>query len=440
MIKDLFERTEKFPLNVLYFFIEIIYIIIAHFSILMFIIKTDRKVDYSVPYVNTIGDALEHIDYFRLKTKNKSNYKLLFIDQFPTSNYVKFLFDREKYVIFNEFIYATFLKFLTIFFDENRNIIKRYKIIVQKILAIYLSKINFYKKNNDFFFQINKIKKSLNKNSKLFFHRFAESHIFFSKIESRVEKQELKKKYGPFIIENAFRFSKIKKNKLFKNLKIKNKKYVCLHIRNSKEKNENLRGSQDFGSYNRIIDFFSRKKIKVVLVGSKNDSIKKFFKKNKNIIDYRNSKYQKIENDLYLANYSILFISQISGPIIYPVLFGVPFLALDVVTFEDIQLYDKSFYLPKNFYKKNFKKMKYFEIFNDSLIFKDNYFDNNKYIVKENTSLEKLIFIKNSFNKILNNDFEFNLYQNKYMKKKLNIYSNFITLKNVNRIFFDKLI
>ena len=182
------------------------------------------------------------------------------------------------------------------------------------------------------------------------------------------------------------------------------------------------------------------KKIKVVLVGSKNDSIKKFFKKNKNIIDYRNSKYQKIENDLYLANYSILFISQISGPIIYPVLFGVPFLALDVVTFEDIQLYDKSFYLPKNFYKKNFKKMKYFEIFNDSLIFKDNYFDNNKYIVKENTSLEKLIFIKNSFNKILNNDFEFNLYQNKYMKKKLNIYSNFITLKNVNRIFFDKLI
>ena len=84
--------------------------------------------------------------------------------------------------------------------------------------------------------------------------------------------------------------------------------------------------------------------------------------------------------------------------------------------------------------------MKYFEIFNDSLIFKDNYFDNNKYIVKENTSLEKLIFIKNSFNKILNNDFEFNLYQNKYMKKKLNIYSNFITLKNVNRIFFDKLI
>ena len=213
-----------------------------------------------------------------------------------------------------------------------------------------------------------------------------------------------------------------------------------MHIRNSKEKNENLRGSQDFGSYNKIIDFFSRKKIKVVLVGSKNDSIKKFFKKNKNIIDYRNSKYQKIENDLYLANYSILFISQISGPIIYPVLFGVPFLALDVVTFEDIQLYDKSFYLPKNFYKKNFKKMKYFEIFNDSLIFKDNYFDNNKYIVKENTSLEKLIFIKNSFNKILNNDFEFNLYQNKYMKKKLNIYSNFITLKNVNRIFFDKLI
>ena len=114
-----------------------------------------------------------------LKTKNKSNCKLLFIDQFPTSDYVKFLFDREKYVIFNEFIYATFLKFLTIFFDENRNIIKRYKIIIQKILAIYLSKINFYKKNNDFFFQINKIKKSLNKNSKLFFHRFAESHIFF---------------------------------------------------------------------------------------------------------------------------------------------------------------------------------------------------------------------------------------------------------------------
>jgi len=438
MIKDLFERTEKFPLNLLYFFIEISYIIIAHFSTLMFVIKADRKIDYSVPYVNTIGDALEHINYFRLKTKNKCNYKLLFIDQFPTSEFVKFLFDRQKYIIFNEFIYRVFLKFLTIFFNEEKNIVKRYKIITQKVLAIYLSKINFYKKNNYFFFQINKIKRSLNKNSKLFFDRFAESHIFFSKIESRVEMQELIKKYGPFVIEDAFRFSKIKKSKLFQNLKIKNRRYVCLHIRNSKEKNENLRGSQDFASYKKIIDFFSRKKIKLVLVGNKNESIKKFFKNYKNVIDYRNSKYQKIENDLYLANYSMLFISQISGPIIYPVFFGVPFLALDVVTFEDIQLYDKGFYLPKNFYKINLKKMKYFEIFNDSLIFKDNYFDNNKYIVKENTSLEKFIFIKNSFNKILNNNYEFNLYQNKYMKKKMNIYSNFITLKNVNRIFFDK--
>ncbi|MDA8835053.1 hypothetical protein N9N31_01845, partial [Candidatus Pelagibacter bacterium] len=104
MIKDLFERSEKFPLNIIYFFIEISFMLVGHFSILSFYLRSNKKIKYSVPYVNTVGDALEHIDYFRLKTINKNNHKLLFIDQFPTSDYIKFLFNKEKYTVYNEFV------------------------------------------------------------------------------------------------------------------------------------------------------------------------------------------------------------------------------------------------------------------------------------------------------------------------------------------------
>ena len=437
MIKDLFERSEKFPLNIIYFFIEISFMLVGHFSILSFYLRSNKKIKYSVPYVNTVGDALEHIDYFRLKTINKNNHKLLFIDQFPTSDYIKFLFNKEKYTVYNEFVYRFFLKILTIIFNDRRNIVLRYKIIIQKLLAIYLSKINFYKKNKHFFFQIKEIKKFLNKNSKVFFNRFAESHIFFSKIESKLEKNELVKKYGFFKIENACKYSKIKKNRLFKNLKLKNKKYVCLHIRNSEKKINNLRGSEDFKSYEKVVNFFSNKKISIVLTGNKNKKVGNFFKKFKNVIDYRNSKYQTIVNDLYLANHAMLFITQISGPIMHPIFFGKPFLGLDLVTFEDIQLYNKGFYLPKKFYQKNNKKMKYTEIFKNSLIFKDSYFNRDKFTVQETNKEEKFKFVKFSFNKILNNDYELNPNQNKYLQKKLNIYSNFITLQNINKIFFD---
>ena len=212
---------------------------------------------------------------------------------------------------------------------------------------------------------------------------------------------------------------------------------MCLHIRNSEKNINNLRGSEDFKSYEKVVNFFSNKKISIVLTGNKNKKVGNFFKKFKNVIDYRNSKYQTIVNDLYLANHAMLFITQISGPIMHPIFFGKPFLGLDLVTFEDIQLYNKGFYLPKKFYQKNNKKMKYTEIFKNSLIFKDSYFNRDKFTVQETNKEEKFKFVKFSFNKILNNDYELNPNQNKYLQKKLNIYSNFITLQNINKIFFD---
>ena len=81
--------------------------------------------------------------------------------------------------------------------------------------------------------------------------------------------------------------------------------------------------------------------------------------------------------------------------------------------------------------------MKYTEIFKNSLIFKDSYFNRDKFTVQETNKEEKFKFVKFSFNKILNNDYELNPNQNKYLQKKLNIYSNFITLQNINKIFFD---
>ena len=172
-------------------------------------------------------------------------------------------------------------------------------------------------------------------------------------------------------------------------------------------------------------------------MGNKNRKVSKYFEKFRNVIDYRNSKYQTITNDLYLVNNSTLFITQISGPIIFPIFLGKPFLGIDLVTFEDIQLYEKCFYLPKKFFNKKNKKIKYTEIFKNSLIFKDAYFNREEYNVEETTDLEKYNFVKFTFSKILNKKYEIDFNQNKFLKKKLNIYSNFVTLKNINKIFFD---
>ena len=82
-------------------------------------------------------------------------------------------------------------------------------------------------------------------------------------------------------------------------------------------------------------------------MGNKNRKVQKFFKNIEGVFDYRNSKLQSIENDIYLTKNSNFFITQISGPIMYAVLFNKAILVWDAMNFEDFQIYEKVLYFPK---------------------------------------------------------------------------------------------
>lgn len=435
MLLEIFKRKEAFPLNIIYFLIEIFFIFIGYISLFIFyIFNINKKIKYSVPLLHTIGDSLEHIDFFRLKNYKKKKYKILTLNCFPTNKYLKFLLKNKDYIFYNEIIYIFFLNFLKIFVNENNNLIKRYNIIIQKLLFKYFSDLNFY--NND----SSLIKKRRILVSNKFNSAYIDHHIKFSKTSSKFDKYKLQSKLGYLNIKKLNGYNFRDEERLLSNLNLKNKKFVCLHIRTEKEKKSlQIRSSYNFNSYLPLIKFLEKKKILVVLIGSKNRNIHKFFGKVKNVIDYRNSNYQSLYNDLYLVNKSKFLISQISGPLMFAVIFGKPFLSLDVATIEDIQLYDKGIYFLKKIksIKKNIN-IKYSEILNHPMIYKDNLFEFNKYKAVELNSTEKIKALMIFLKMLEDNNFKFLDINNQMLNKILDNDFHKISKWNYNKIFVEE--
>ena len=176
-------------------------------------------------------------------------------------------------------------------------------------------------------------------------------------------------------------------NIYYKNWDWKKKNYICLNIR--AENGKNVRDSIKLFNYEKVIDYLLKKNLSIVLTGSKNQKIKKYFLNDSRVVDYRNSECQNLVNDFYIIGNSKFVISQISGPIVMAISMNNPILILDAATIEEGQLYRKILYLPKLIkHKKNKKKL--------TIILKIVWFLLIKILIK------KYIAIENSKKKSLN--------------------------------------
>ncbi len=231
---------------------------------------------------------------------------------------------------------------------------------------------------------------------------------------------------------------KEKEYEILKKYGLKKNNFICLHIRTDLDY-DNLRSSYDLKSYLKLVDFITKdRNLKIVLIGKKNEKINFFFKSFDNVIDYRNSEYQSIENDIYLIKNSNFLITQISGPIIYGVLFNIPILVLDAMIFEDFQIYDKILYFPKKiFIKKNSKQLKMKEILNNQMIYNEKYFDKSKFQAVELNKEEKMKALEIFLECFKKNKFELNYESNQKLRNEIDNHFNFVTNQNFNKIYFD---
>ena len=123
----------------------------------------------------------------------------------------------------------------------------------------------------------------------------------------------------------------------------------------------------------------------------------------------------------------------------FAVIFGKPFLSLDVATIEDIQLYDKGIYFLKKIksIKKNIN-IKYSEILNHPMIYKDNLFEFNKYKAVELNSTEKIKALMIFLKMLEDNNFKFLDINNQMLNKILDNDFHKISKWNYNKIFVEE--
>ncbi len=437
MLREIFLRKEKFPISIIYLILETLFMIIALLSLASFKLRNIQRKKISFIYLNTIGDALEQIHYVILKNKSKYQYKIMALDLFPTNNYLKLLLNKDEYFFYDEGIYKFCLKFIKKIFNKNANLTIRYNYIFQLILNNFLSDLKFYNNNYLFDNDLKKIQKKIIYKNKTFIKAFKKHNINFSKIPTRIDKFNLNKKYS-FSFDDIENFLKEKEYEILKKYGLKKNNFICLHIRTDLDY-DNLRSSYDLKSYLKLVDFITKdRNLKIVLIGKKNEKINFFFKSFDNVIDYRNSEYQSIENDIYLIKNSNFLITQISGPIIYGVLFNIPILVLDAMIFEDFQIYDKILYFPKKiFIKKNSKQLKMKEILNNPMIYNEKYFDKSKFQAVELNKEEKMKALEIFLECFKKNKFELNYESNQKLRNEIDNHFNFFTYQNFNKIYFD---
>ena len=315
----------------------------AHISFFIYQLNNNninKKFKISVPAVNTIGDVLEHIEYFRLLKNINKDYKLLLIDEFPANVYCKFLLPKSNFEFYSESLYIFLLKIINKIPSKNGYLKRIFNHIFLTKLRVKLSEINFYRKE-----KINKkiLSKLKKKNySNYFINAFYNFNYKFSKSNQKFEVETLRNKFGYQKLSQKKGYNKKNDKYLLQKLRLKKKNYICLNIR--AENGKNVRDSIKLFNYEKVIDYLLKKNLSIVLTGSKNQKIKKYFLNDSRVVDYRNSECQNLVNDFYIIGNSKFVISQISGPIVMAISMNIPILILDAATIEEGQLYRKILY------------------------------------------------------------------------------------------------
>jgi putative glycosyltransferase (TIGR04372 family) len=134
---------------------------------------------------------------------------------------------------------------------------------------------------------------------------------------------------------------------LLKNLKI-TKKYITLNL-NTKEyycDNGNTRRVTSFKKYDALIEFLIKQNYQVVIHGRRNTNPLSLTKKTDQI-EYDNSQYCSIENDLALYYGAEFAITNKSGPMLFAIACNIPLLILDYVEWPANHSYKKLRFYPK---------------------------------------------------------------------------------------------
>ncbi len=149
-------------------------------------------------------------------------------------------------------------------------------------------------------------------------------------------------------------------------------KYICFFNRDTSFKKENFELNAndqdracDVNIFLPVINFFLKKKFKIVIMG--NPGQQKIKIDDQNIIDYANSKYKNDYNDILLSKNCEFFINGGSSSNEYiPPLFRKFSLNLERPFNRKPKFHDLAYYTIRPFYK-NYKKMTFEDYFNDEL-------------------------------------------------------------------------
>jgi len=370
-----------------------------------------KKKLISVIHVNTFGDSLEQVSLIRLLNLKFTKYIIISTKQFPNNVYFPVLLKKNSYFYYNEIFYLFFLKILRKIPSKNGYLVFIYNHTIQQTLVNYIADFNFFSKlepSRLIFLKTYIKKKKFNLSFKRAFIKYHsktntyESHKILSKLREN----------DKFNINNINNYSKAKENELLKKLGIFGKKFVCLFLRIQSRINgsHDNRSTCDLSTYIKTINFLYKKGYKILLFGSPNDITKNFFKNNKQVIDYRNSGLQNLENDFYIVGNCSFFISQLSGVINLPILFNKPILLLNIVNFYEIckLKYNKIIYCPKIIIKRsNNSKLSLKDTLLLSNIFYDEDFNNVEYFSKDISENQTLRAVETFLKMFKRNKYEF---------------------------------
>lgn len=284
----------------------------------------------SIPTVHTVGDALIHFHYTKLLGEEQGRPVFcLTPDAFPSNAYVKFMFEKEEYAIYSEPIYDRILTKLPEKFWIDYWLLERLKRKFKRYNPLVFYRAGYSKERDPIYLQIR------DKDSK-----FTQAYLG---IRANDNKYEAFQDYQRLLIEkwdgNPTKFpgySEVHRAELCERLGLKGK-YVCLHIRlyppqglyaYDAEKDTDPRGVQKLENYIPVVELLTARGYQVVRMGTHDE---RRLPDICGYVDYANSGYQNILNDLYLVSGCVFFIGSKSGVECLAALFRKPVLGLNYV-------------------------------------------------------------------------------------------------------------
>ena len=338
--------------------LRILYILMR-ISLMLFSVKIPDSNKYIIgaSFVNTYGDSLYYYSYLKLKAI-KENKKIIIIctTSNPAFDIIKCILNKDEYIVYNNIVYNVILFFIQKKYARSSidyvlmwAIRKKYTNMVLFTFDELLGRKEHYVNG------LNQSSTNKNKHIRCIDNIIRHYKSFnFNFLLKRLDYYNLLEKND---IHNEFlnKFSDRYKEE-FSSLKRRigiNKRYVCLHI---KEYDFNLsaeqqpRGIKSPNNYISAISYILTNGFQVVLLGK--NKFRSIFIDESGFIDYQNSGFQSILNDLILINGCDFYIGNNSGPYDGAIMFKKPIMLINCVGInEHIPLHDKVRFFPKLFKK-----------------------------------------------------------------------------------------